>query len=78
MFKAGDKVRWMCPIDEDYSYGTILAIKRSVATVSCTGYYTGTTAEVHLKYIERLQRGGGVLGSNSKEHSKRSATKIKL
>lgn len=70
MFKVGETVRWMCPLDADYSYGRIEEIKRSIATVSGTGYYKGITTEVHLKYIEKLQRGGGVHGSSSKEYSK--------
>lgn len=78
MFKVGELVRWMCPIEEDYSYGTILEIKKSVATVLGSGYYTGVTTEVHLKYMEKIRRGGGVLGSGSKKHSKRSTTNVEL
>ena len=74
MFRVGEAVRWMCPLDADYSYGTIERIHNSIATVSCTGYYIGTTAEVHLKYIEKLQRGGSSVGSD-KKHSKRSVIK---
>ena len=66
MFRVGEAVRWMCPLDADYSYGRIERIHNSVATVSCTGYYKGTTAEVHLKYIEKLQRGGGRVGGSEK------------
>lgn len=73
MFKVGEAVRWRCPLDADYSYGYILEIKRSIATVLCTGYYIGCTTEVHLRYIEKV-KGGGTVGSNSKKYSKRSAT----
>lgn len=74
MFKVGEMVMWMRPLDEDYSYGRIESIKKSLATVSCTGYYTGITAEIHLKYIEKVQRGGGSVGGG-KRYYKRSATK---
>lgn len=57
MLKAGEMVRWRCPLDEDYSYGTILEINRNVATVRGSGYYAGKVTEVHLRNIEKLQRG---------------------
>lgn len=69
MVKAGEMVKWRCPLDEDYSYGTILQIKNSIATVKCSGYYAGVIAEVHIKHIERLDKGGGRVGSH-KKHSK--------
>lgn len=78
MFKVGDTVRWMCPLDADYSYGNIMEIRRSIATVRDTGYYKGTTTEVHLKYIERVQRGGVGCGSGSEKFNKRSVIKSKL
>lgn len=59
MFKAGDRVRWMCPLDHDYTYGEILSIKKSVATVRGIGLYKGVTTEVHLRYIEKVARSKG-------------------
>ena len=64
MFKAGDTVRWMCPLDHDYTYGEILSIKKSVATVKGIGLYKDITAEIHLRYIERVA-GGRNIGGNS-------------
>ena len=72
MFKVGDRVRWRAPLDADYSYGTIIAIKRGFATVMETGYYQGVITEVHIKYMEKLKRGGKSFGS-SKKYNKRSA-----
>lgn len=60
MFKVGDAIKWMCPLDNDYTYGEITALRKSVATVKGTGLYSGITAEVHLRYIEKLMRGGAV------------------
>ena len=73
MFKVGEDVRWRCPLDADYSYGTILEINRSIATVEGSGYYAGKISEVHLRNIEKIERGGGCCGSG-KRCSKRSAT----
>lgn len=78
MFKVGDAIKWMCPLDNDYIYGEITALRKSVATVKGTGLYSGITAEVHLRYIEKAMRGGGSVGSDCKKCSKRSTTKAEL
>ena len=78
MFKVGDAIKWMCPLDNDYTYGEIIALRKSVATVEGTGLYSGITAEVHLRYIETLMTGGGRLWSYLKKCSKRSITKAEL
>lgn len=70
--------KWMCPLDNDYTYGEITALRKSVATVKGTGLYSGITAEVHLRYIEKAMRGGGSVGSDCKKYSKRSITKAEL
>lgn len=57
MLKVGDTVKWMCPLDHDYLYGEIVSIKKSIATVKGIGLYSHITAEVHLKYIEKLTGG---------------------
>lgn len=71
MYEVGELVRWRCPLDADYSYGYILEIKRNLVTVVGTGYYSGITTEIHLRYTEKVKRGGGSYG-RGKEHSKRS------
>lgn len=63
MIRVGDTVRWMCPLDHDYTYGKILDIRKSVATVQGIGLYRNVTAEVHLKYIEKYKIGGTYRGS---------------
>jgi hypothetical protein len=70
MVKVGEIVKWRCPLEEDYSYGTILKINKRVATIMGSGYYTGTITEVHLMYIEKIKRGGKKCG-NSKKYRKR-------
>lgn len=73
MLKAGDTIRWMCPLDNDYTYGEIVSIDRGIATVKGTGLYKNITAGVHLKYIEKVT-GGGNSGSG-KRGSKLCPTK---
>ena len=79
MIEVGDAVRWICPLDADYSYGRVLEISnKNVATLlTAKGYHRGVKTEVHLRFVEKIERGGGGYGS-SKKHSKRSATKNKL
>lgn len=71
MFKRGELVRWRNPLDEDYSYGTLLERKGGWATILGSGYYTGITINVHIRYIEKARKGGKGFGSG-KKHSKRS------
>lgn len=28
MFKVGDAIKWMCPLDNDYTYGEIIPMER--------------------------------------------------
>lgn len=73
VYEIGELVRWRCPLDADYSYGTILEINKNIARVEGSGYYTGVVTDVHLKYIEKLKRGGGGFGLH-KRNNKRSTT----
>lgn len=73
MFKVGDFVRWRCPLDADYSYGTIVALERTVATVVGTDYYAGVTTHIFLRYIERVEKGGKGVECDSTKHNKLSS-----
>lgn len=53
MFKVGDAIKWMCPLDNDYTYGEITALRKSVDTVKGTGLYSGGTPKIHRKSNER-------------------------
>ena len=77
MFVVGEVVKWRLPLEEDYSYGTILKIYKKRALVIDSGYYAGKITEVQIRYLEKHKRGGKGFGG-SKEHSKRPATKSKL
>jgi hypothetical protein len=76
MFRAGELVRWMEPIDEDYSYGTIVGINGSYARIRGLGYYHGTFLEVYVGYIRKVQ--GGDCYGGSKKSGKRTSLKVKL
>ena len=69
MYKVGELVRWLNPLDADYSYGTIVSIKGSIATVLGSGYYVGVITDIPLRYIEKPKKGGQGCGS-SKKYSK--------
>jgi len=61
VYKIGEFVRWMLPLDNDYSYGFVEQVKRSRVVVRCIGYYSGLVVEVHMRYIDK-QKGGGIFG----------------
>lgn len=58
--KEGDLVRWMLPLDNDYSYGNIEKLNKGTAIVTYTkGYYKGMQTEVHLRYIKEGGKNSG-------------------
>lgn len=76
MLEVGDTVRWMCPLDHDYSYGKIVSIRDRFATIQGIGLYKHITIEVHFKCIEKVA--GGKNCGGSKRNNKLSSTKGKL
>ena len=62
MFKVGEVVKWRCPLDPDYSYGTIVKVRPNSALIECTGYYKGLITGVPKMYIEKLKGGGEGFG----------------
>lgn len=68
MLKVGDTVRWMCPLDHDYTYGIIVSLTKSVALVKGIGIYKNVTAEVHLRYIKKVVL-GGIKGNGSSKRN---------
>lgn len=58
VFEAGDFVKWMEPLDHEYSYGKILRIERNRAFIEeIGGYYAGKVWCIHLRYIRKWERG---------------------
>lgn len=68
VFKVGDLVRWREPIDEDYSYGTIVDIQGKTAIVREAGYYAGNTKMLNSRFIEKVKRGGKGYGCSKKHY----------
>lgn len=58
MVRVGETVKWRCPLDEDYSYGTVVKVNKRKVYVMGSGYYAGVITEVHSMHIEKLKRGG--------------------
>lgn len=66
--QEGDFVRWMLPLDHDYSYGVITGINKNYAIITHTlGYYKGKQTEVHISYI---RKGGLRSGNKTKRRRK--------
>ena len=76
MLAVGDRIRWMCPLDNDYTYGEILSIHRKIATVRGIGLYRHITGDIHFKYIEKIA--GGRNCGGGKKSGKLYPTKGKL
>lgn len=68
MVKVGELVKWRNPLDEDYSYGTVLEVRKNIVIVQGSGYYKGTVSVVHLKHIRKVKRGGKGFGGSKKHH----------
>ena len=58
--EVGEVVKWMLPLDHEYSYGVVLSVDRCVVRVVHTGgYYNGMEVDVHIRYIEKGGNDGG-------------------
>lgn len=65
--KEGELVRWMLPLDNDYSYGKIEKVNKNTALIIyTTGYSIGIHTEVHFRYIKE---GGGRSGNKTKRRT---------
>lgn len=67
-YQLGDLVRWILPLDPDYSYGYIKSIDNQYVKIEELGYYSGRIIELPLRYIEPVMRGGGSGGSKVKKY----------
>ena len=57
MFTIGEKIRYLEPLDHDYTYGVITAIKPGRAEVmNESGYHKGKIVEVAYSSIEHRGR----------------------
>lgn len=56
MFQVGEIVRWMEPLDHEYSYGKLIEIQRNRAIIEEMGYYAGKIVSIHFRYVKHLER----------------------
>lgn len=63
MFKEGELIKYMMPLDADYSYGTILEMKKGRAVVLSKSYPHGTITEVPFRYMEHIGKEVRTVGS---------------
>lgn len=57
MFKEGEFIKYMMPLDADYSYGIILELKKGRAAVLIKSYPQGLVTEVPYKFMEHTGKG---------------------
>lgn len=67
-YRVGDLVRWMLPLEPEYSYGYIKSIDKQYVKIEETGYYSGSITELHLRNIELVKRGGRSGGNKVKKY----------
>ena len=65
MFEVGDHIKYMKPLDHDFTYGIIREIERGGAVIEVTSYpYYGKNKMVWVSYkYLYLMRGGKRFGS---------------
>lgn len=66
MFSVGELVKWRCPFDPVYSYGSIVELRKKWAVIECKDYYDGIIVEVHLRYLRKVKKGGRGCGGSKK------------
>lgn len=57
MFKEGEFIKYMMPLDADYSYGVILELKKGRAAVLIKSYPQGLVTEIPYKFMEHTGKG---------------------
>lgn len=70
MFKEGELIKYMMPLDADYSYGTILELKKGRAVVLSKSYPHGTITEVPFRYMEHIGKEVRTVGSREGKDNK--------
>lgn len=57
MFKEGELIKYMMPLDADYSTGVITELKKGRAVVELRSYPHGYVVEVPYKFMRHIERG---------------------
>lgn len=76
MLRAGDLVKWIEPIEAEYSYGTVVAVNGNYVKIKGQGYYHGTYFEVFIGHIRKVH--GGKQYGGSKKSGKRAVIEAEL
>lgn len=56
MFKEGELIKYMMPLDADYSYGVITELKKGRAEVVLKSYLQGLVVEVPYRVMEHIRK----------------------
>lgn len=57
MFREGEIIKYMMPLDADYSTGVITELKKGRAVVELRSYPHGYVVEVPYKFMRHIERG---------------------
>lgn len=55
MYKVGELIKYMMPLDADYSYAEIVELKKGRAVVQRKSYPQGLITEVPYKFMGRIK-----------------------
>lgn len=55
MFVVGERVKYMMPLDHDYSYGEILELGKGAAVIRLLTYPHGAIVSISYKYIDHIK-----------------------
>ena len=69
VYKVGDLVKWLLPLEPEYVYGYIRSINDSYVDIEEIGYYTGKITRLHQRNIKLVKRGGRSGGGKVKKHN---------
>ena len=64
MFKVDELIKYMMPLDADYSYGVILELKKGRAVILLKTYSQGLVVEIPYRYIEHYKKVVRKVGSS--------------
>lgn len=63
MYKVDEFIKYMMPLDADYSYGVILELKKGRAVVLSKSYPHGTITEVPYRFMDHCGKEVRTVGS---------------
>lgn len=67
MYEVDERIRYMMPLDADYSYADIIELRRGRALVRRLTYPEGLEVEVPYRYMQHVRR-DGKRGSSTRQN----------